>query len=212
MIAKFNYHSSCSCYMCPKCFWKISGKWNNYQFYLPNFLKFWYNISHKFWDQSPSPHYQCCFHVFKTASWHKTRSCFSSNIAAHWKSRNSEACAKKQSQIHANNINNGGEGGRRIGLRNYVRYCRCTSLYCAANQSSKIGSVFSKILKNSARSKGYETRVTTGGFLTWLITLRQRMLHICALLHSFTFSKFSYTSCFFYIVRLISLNFGLNFW
>ena len=33
--------------MCPKCFLKIAGKSNNYRFYLPNFLKFCDNISHK---------------------------------------------------------------------------------------------------------------------------------------------------------------------
>ena len=33
--------------MCPKYFFKIVGKPNNYQFYLPNFLKFCDNISHK---------------------------------------------------------------------------------------------------------------------------------------------------------------------
>ena len=33
------------------------------------------------------------------------------------------ACAKKLSQILANNIDN---GGREIGLRIYVRYCRLT--------------------------------------------------------------------------------------
>ena len=33
--------------MCPKCFLKLAGKPNNYQFYLPNFRKFCDNISHK---------------------------------------------------------------------------------------------------------------------------------------------------------------------
>ena len=28
-----------------------------------------YNTSHKFWDQSPSPHYQCCLQVSGTVSW-----------------------------------------------------------------------------------------------------------------------------------------------
>ena len=36
------------------------------------------------------------------------------NVAAYWKSSNSEACAKKLSQILANNIDT---GGREIGLR-----------------------------------------------------------------------------------------------
>ena len=41
------------------------------------------------------------------------------NIAAYWKSSNTEAYAKKLSQILANNIDN---RRRRIGLRRYVRY------------------------------------------------------------------------------------------
>ena len=43
-----------------------------------------YNTSHKFWDQSPSPHYQCCFQVFETVPWHKLPCCYSSNILQHW--------------------------------------------------------------------------------------------------------------------------------
>ena len=42
------------------------------------------------------------------------------NVAVYWQSSNTEACAKKLSQIIANNIDN---GGREIGLRIYVRYC-----------------------------------------------------------------------------------------
>ena len=45
-MAKFKYHNTYSCYMCPKCFLEIAGKSNNYRFYLPNFLKFCDNISH----------------------------------------------------------------------------------------------------------------------------------------------------------------------
>ena len=47
---------------------------------------FWsfYNTSHKFWDQSPSPHCQCCFQVFETVPWHKLPCCYSSNILQHW--------------------------------------------------------------------------------------------------------------------------------
>ena len=42
------------------------------------------------------------------------------NVAVYRQSSNTEACAKKLSQILANNIDNGGRG---IGLRIYVRYC-----------------------------------------------------------------------------------------
>ena len=41
------------------------------------------------------------------------------NVAVYWKSSNPKACAKNLSQILANNTDN---GGRRIGLRIYVRY------------------------------------------------------------------------------------------
>ena len=43
------------------------------------------------------------------------------NVAAHWKSSNIEACAKKLSQILANNIDNGGRG---VSLRIDVRFYR----------------------------------------------------------------------------------------
>ena len=41
------------------------------------------------------------------------------NVAAYWKSSNTEACPKNLSQILANNIDN---GERRSGLRIYMRY------------------------------------------------------------------------------------------
>ena len=53
------------------------------------------------------------------------------NVAAYWHSSNTEACAKKLSQILANNIDNEGRG---IGLRIYVRYCRST---CAEVSTSR---------------------------------------------------------------------------
>ena len=43
------------------------------------------------------------------------------NVAAYWKSSNTEARAKTLCQILANNIDN---GGKEIGLRIYVRYYR----------------------------------------------------------------------------------------
>ena len=39
-----------------------------------------YNTSHKFLDQSPSTHYQCCLQLSKTVSWHKLWCCSSSNM------------------------------------------------------------------------------------------------------------------------------------
>ena len=43
-----------------------------------------YNTSYKFWDQSPSPQYQCCLQVSGTVSWHKLRCCYSANMLQHW--------------------------------------------------------------------------------------------------------------------------------
>ena len=43
------------------------------------------------------------------------------NVTVYWKCSATEACAKKLSQILANNIENGGRG---IGLRIYMRYCK----------------------------------------------------------------------------------------
>ena len=42
------------------------------------------NTSHKFWDQSPSPHYQCCLQVSVVVSWHKLRCCYSANMLQLW--------------------------------------------------------------------------------------------------------------------------------
>ena len=42
------------------------------------------NTSHKFWDQSPSPHYQCYLQVSEAVSWHKLQSCYSCNMLQHW--------------------------------------------------------------------------------------------------------------------------------
>ena len=42
------------------------------------------NTSHKFWNQSPYPHYQCFFQLSETVFWHKLRSYFSSNMLQHW--------------------------------------------------------------------------------------------------------------------------------
>ena len=47
------------------------------------------------------------------------------NVTVYWKSSATEACAKKLSQILANNNENGGRG---IGLRIYMRYCKL--YYC----------------------------------------------------------------------------------
>ena len=43
-----------------------------------------FNTSHKFWDQSPSPHYQRCLQVSETVCWHKLRCCYSTNMLQHW--------------------------------------------------------------------------------------------------------------------------------
>ena len=45
---------------------------------------FIYNTSHKFWGQSPFPHYQCCLQLSETVSWHKLCCCYSANLLQHW--------------------------------------------------------------------------------------------------------------------------------
>ena len=42
------------------------------------------NPLHKFWDQSSSPHHECCLQVSETVSWHKLRCCYCSNMLQHW--------------------------------------------------------------------------------------------------------------------------------
>ena len=46
-------------------------------YFLFNFLD---NTSHKFWDQSPLPHYQCCLQLYEAVSWHKVYCCYFANI------------------------------------------------------------------------------------------------------------------------------------
>ena len=47
------------------------------------------------------------------------------NVVVYWQSSSTEACTKKLSQILANNIDN---GGREVGLRIYVGYCKMRDL------------------------------------------------------------------------------------
>ena len=106
--------------MCSKCFLEIVGKSNNCQFYLPIFLKFCGNISHKL--LRPSKFLEKFLEILEW-SFFRNKSGPSPllNVAAYWMSSNTEACAKKLSQILANNTDN---GGKEITLRIYVRYCR----------------------------------------------------------------------------------------
>ena len=55
-------------------------------FQIPFYFSFIFldNTSHKFWDQSPSSHNQCCLQVSGTVSWHKLRCCYSANMLQHW--------------------------------------------------------------------------------------------------------------------------------
>ena len=95
--------------MCPKCFEKIAGKLNNYRFYLPNFLKFCVNISHKL--LRPSQFLEKFMEILEWSILQKEiRSLPLLNVAGYWKSSNTEACVEKLSQILANNIDHGGEG------------------------------------------------------------------------------------------------------
>ena len=42
------------------------------------------NTLHKFWDSSPSTHYQCCLQISEIVSWKKLWCCYSSNILQDW--------------------------------------------------------------------------------------------------------------------------------
>ena len=109
--------------MCPKCFLKTAEKSNNYGFYLPNFHLV--TISHiNYWDQVNS--WKTLWKFWNGPLFRNKLALFPLlNVAAYWQSSNTEACAKKLSQILVNNIDNGGRG---IGLRIYVRYC--SQIFC----------------------------------------------------------------------------------
>ena len=47
-------------------------------------LSLTHNTSHKFWDQFPCLHDQCCLQVSETVSCHKLRCCYSANMLQHW--------------------------------------------------------------------------------------------------------------------------------
>ena len=98
-------------------FFKIGRKPKNYQFYLPNFLKFCDNISHKL--LRPTQFLQKFLQTVHNGL--QIRSLPLLIVAVYWQSSNTKACAKTPSQIFANNIDN---EGREIGHRIYVRYCR----------------------------------------------------------------------------------------
>ena len=125
--------------MCPKCFLKISGNPNNYQFYLLNFLKFFDNISHKLWRSN-----QFLEIFLEILHWptlpKKIRPLALLSTAVYWQSSNAKACDKKLSKILAKNTDNGGMG---IGLKIYVRYCRCLPDFTA------IDVAFANIFKSS---------------------------------------------------------------
>ena len=114
-MTKFRYCNTKACYMCHKCVFKIAGKSNNYQFYLPTFFKFCGNISHKL--LRPSQFLEKFMKILERST---LRPSPLLNVAVYWQSSDTETCVTKLSQILANNIDNGGRG---IGLRIYVRYC-----------------------------------------------------------------------------------------
>ena len=80
-----------------------------------------YNISHKL--LTPSQFLEKLMKIFEWSR-NKLSSFCLLNVAAYWKSSNTEACAKNLPHILANNTDN---GGRQIGFRIYVRYYRYLS-------------------------------------------------------------------------------------
>ena len=64
----------------------IQYKLKKCQVFLNPFLFFIYfldNTSHKFWDQSHLPHYQSYLQESETVSWHRLRSCYTSDMLQH---------------------------------------------------------------------------------------------------------------------------------
>ena len=106
--------------MCSKCILEIVGKSNNYQFYLPIFLKFCDNISHKLLRSS-----QFLENFLEILEWSffqkQIRPLPLLNVAAYCKNSNAKACAKK---TISDTYKQHWKWGREIALRIYVRYCR----------------------------------------------------------------------------------------
>ena len=114
----FRYRNTCDCHICSKCFFEIVGKPNSYQFFWPNFITFCDNILHKL--LRPNQFLEKFMEIVKwptcrNKSGHSTWL----NVAAYWKSNNTDACSKRLSHIFANDSENMGRGA---GLRIYLRY------------------------------------------------------------------------------------------
>ena len=106
-------HAICA----PNIFLKLSKNQINTNFIYQTYSNFVTIFDISYWDQVNFRKTFCkfCNGLF---SRHKTGSSRLLNVASYWKSSNAKACAKKLSQILANNI---GNGWREIGLRIYVR-------------------------------------------------------------------------------------------
>ena len=115
-------HAICA----PNVFLKTATKPKNYQFYLPNFLRFCDNISHKLLRSS-----QFLEKVLEILESFTLEQYITPlpilKVAVYWKSSNTKACARKLSQIIAKNIGNRGKG---ISLKIYVRYCNYELRIC----------------------------------------------------------------------------------
>ena len=110
----------------PNVFLKTATKPKNYQFYLPNFLKFCDNISHKL--LRPSQFLEKVLEILESFTLEQYITPLPIlKVAVYWKSSNTKACARKLSQIIANNIGNRGRG---ISLKIYVRYCNYELRIC----------------------------------------------------------------------------------
>ena len=106
-------HAICA----PNIFLKFSKNQINANFIYQTYSNFATIFDISYWHQVNSRKRFCkfCNGLF---SRHKTGSSRLLNVASYWKSSNAKACAKKLSQILANNIDN---GWREIRLRIYVR-------------------------------------------------------------------------------------------
>ena len=118
-------------------------------------------------------------------------------------------------------LNSGLNFGKNLRVqRNWLRFFKNFKKQCALQGLMKLKllretlllTIFlhQKVRKDQRMTKRPPFEITRG-FLTWLLTLRRRMPHMCGFLDCFSFSHFLAFSCGFQNVGLSSLNFQVKF-
>ena len=96
------------------------------------------------------------------------------NVAVYWQSSDTETCVTKLSQILANNIDNGGRG---IGLRIYVRYCRFSVYFSFEFLIPILMSLHLEKTASTSRRLQVYWRVTTGAVLFERLYRQTKEIH-----------------------------------